>query len=102
MNEIIETIIKSRVDGVVIFNDKLCKDELNTLTRYQVPIVVIGNKMHDDMIGSVYVDYASLVYDLVNSYMDRGVHDIALVEDRKMCIRDRLSGCQCGFSQSNS
>ena len=101
MNEIIETIIKSRVDGVVIFNDKLCKDELNTLTRYQVPIVVIGNKMHDDMIGSVYVDYASLVYDLVNSYMDRGVHDIALVEDRKnpQVIAQMLSGLTKAFEK---
>ena len=45
MNDIIENIIKSRVDGVVIFNDKLNKEELNQLTRYQVPIVVIGKSI---------------------------------------------------------
>ena len=32
-------------DGVVIFNDKLNREELNTLNHYNVPIVVIGNKM---------------------------------------------------------
>lgn len=83
MNDIIETIIKSRVDGVVIFNDKLCKDELNTLTRYQVPIVVIGNRMSDETIGSVYVDYAKLIYDFASQYIEKGITDIALIEDRK-------------------
>lgn len=83
MNDIIETIIKSRVDGVVIFNDKLNKEELNTLTRYQVPIVVIGNRMSDETIGSVYVDYAKLIYDYADGYLKRGITDIALVEDRK-------------------
>ena len=72
MNDIIENIIKSRVDGVVIFNDKLNKEELNQLTRYQVPIVVIGNKMSDDTVGSVYVDYANLVYEYASGCIKQG------------------------------
>ncbi len=96
MNDIIETIIKSHVDGVVIFNDKLNKEELNTLTRYQIPIVVIGNRMSDETIGSVYVDYAKLIYDYACDYIKRGITDIALVEDRKNVamikqLRDGLS-----------
>lgn len=83
MNDIIETIIKSRVDGVVIFNDKLSKEELNTLTNYQIPIVVIGNRMSDETVGSVYVDYAKLIYDFAIERIDRGLKNIALVEDRK-------------------
>ncbi|MEG0264942.1 MAG: LacI family DNA-binding transcriptional regulator [Erysipelotrichaceae bacterium] len=83
MNDIVETIIKSRVDGVVIFNDKLCKEELNALTRYQVPIVVIGDHMGDDAIGSVYVDYGTLIFDYITSYLDKGIKNIALIEDRK-------------------
>lgn len=83
MNDIIENIIKSRVDGVVIFNDKLNKDELAQLTRYQVPIVVIGNRMSDDTVGSVYVDYAKLVYDYALDCINKGKTNIALVEDRK-------------------
>ncbi len=83
MNDIIETIIKSRVDGVVIFNDKLNKEELNTLTNYQIPIVVIGNRMSDETVGSVYVDYAKLIYDFAIERIDRGLKNIALVEDRK-------------------
>ena len=99
MNEIIETIIKSRVDGVVIFNDKLSKNELNTLTRYQIPIVVIGNKMSDDTIGSVYVDYSKLIYDFASKYLKKGITNIALVEDRKnpAMIKQLREGIQNAF-----
>jgi LacI family transcriptional regulator len=33
IGDIIETIIKSRVDGVIIYNDKLMHDELEVLTQ---------------------------------------------------------------------
>lgn len=82
-SDIIETIIKSRVDGVVIFNDKLTQDELNTLTNYQVPIMVIGNKISNDNICSVYVDYSRLIYDFAKKYYQAGKKRIALIEDRK-------------------
>ncbi|MDE6475736.1 MAG: LacI family transcriptional regulator [Erysipelotrichaceae bacterium] len=83
MNEIIENIIKSRVDGVVIFNDKLSQEELHTLTIYHVPIVVIGNRMSDETVGSVFVNYEHLVMQFVKEYLDNGKKNIALVEDRK-------------------
>ncbi|MEF2782731.1 MAG: LacI family DNA-binding transcriptional regulator, partial [Clostridium sp.] len=100
MNDIIENIIKSRVDGVVIFNDKLNKEELNQLTRYQVPIVVIGNKMSDETIGSVYVDYSKLVYDFATNCIQNGKKDIALVEDRKnpQMIKQLLDGLTRAFA----
>lgn len=82
-NDIIETIIKSRVDGVVIFNDKLAEEELTTLTNYQVPIVVIGNRIIADNICSVYVDYSKLIYEFAEKYIRNGKTNIALIEDRK-------------------
>lgn len=82
-NDIIETIIKSRVDGVIIFNDKLVKEELTMLTNYQVPIVVIGNRVNADNICSVYVDYSKLIYEFAEKYIKKGKTNIALVEDRK-------------------
>ncbi|WP_277489067.1 MULTISPECIES: LacI family DNA-binding transcriptional regulator [unclassified Breznakia] len=82
-SDIIETIIKSRVDGVVIFNDKLDKEEIATLTNYDVPIVVIGNRISDNNICSVYVDYETLIYDYAKRYYENGKTNIALVEDRK-------------------
>ena len=83
IGEIIDTIIKSRVDGVVIYNDKLIYGELKALTNYQFPIVLIGNKMSTNNICSVYVDLEKAVYELVSEYLDKGKGDIAIVQDRK-------------------
>ncbi len=83
IGEIIDTIIKSRVDGVVIYNDKLIYDELKALTNYQFPIVLIGNKLSTNNICSVYVDLEKAVYELVSEYLDKGKGDIAIVQDRK-------------------
>lgn len=82
-SDIIETIIKSRVDGVVIFNDKLNQDEITMLTNYDVPLVVIGNRISGANVCSVYVDYETLIYNYVNQYLEAGKDDIALIEDRK-------------------
>ncbi|MEG1474924.1 MAG: LacI family DNA-binding transcriptional regulator [Longicatena sp.] len=104
MNDIIENIIKSRVDGVVIFNDKLSKDELNQLTSYQIPIVVIGNRMSDETVGSVYIDYSKLVYDYATSCIKSGKTNIALVEDRKnpAMIKQLLDGLTRAFHDNGS
>lgn len=101
-NDIIETIIKSRVDGVIIFNDKLAKEELTTLTNYQVPIVVIGNRIIADNICSVYVDYSKLVYEFAEKYIKKGKTNIALVEDRKnpAMIRQLNEGLQKVFADN--
>lgn len=101
MTDVIENIIKSRADGVVIFNDKLNREELNTLNHYNVPIVVIGNRMSDETIGSVYVDYAKLAYDFACEHIAAGKTDIALVEDRKnpSMINQIKEGLQRAFQE---
>ena len=101
MNDIIENVIKSRVDGVVIFNDKLNRDELHTLNSYQIPIVVIGNKISDEMIGSIYIDYENLAYEVTSKYLDKGIDDIALIEDRKnpSYIRQLLRGIKRAYKE---
>ncbi len=83
ISDIIETIIKSHVDGVVIYNDKLLKDEMDTLSKYNIPIVIIGNKMSGKSICSVYVDIEKAVYELSMKYLASGKKDIAIIEDRK-------------------
>lgn len=101
MEDVIDNIIKSRADGVIIFNDKLNRNELHTLNSYQIPIVVIGNKISDEMIGSVYIDYENLAYETVNKYLDKGIQDIAVVEDRKnpSYIRQLLRGVNRAFNE---
>ena len=48
INDIIETIIKSHVDGVIVYNDKLSMPEMDKLSKYNIPIVIIGNRVKGD------------------------------------------------------
>ena len=36
MQDVIESIIKSRVDGVILFNDNFSEDEMEVLHEYQI------------------------------------------------------------------
>ncbi|MDE5758419.1 MAG: LacI family transcriptional regulator, partial [Allobaculum sp.] len=85
MQDVIESIIKSRVDGVILFNDNFTEDEMVVLNEYKIPTVIVGShfegKRHDH-VGNVYVDFEKLAYDLVKDCFERGIEDIALVEDK--------------------
>lgn len=84
INDIVDNIIKSRVDGVVIYNDQIFGDELNQLNRYQFPIVVIGNKMHAESLSSVYVDLQKAMYECAREALAKnGATRIGVLEDRK-------------------
>lgn len=83
MDELIENIIKSRVDGAVIFNDKLTENELQTMSNYQLPLVIVGNRISRDKVCSVFVDLSKAAYELASSYLEKGIKDIVLIEDRK-------------------
>ena len=85
MQDVIESIIKSRVDGVILFNDNFSEDELEVLNEYQIPMVIVGSKIPKTNIanvGNVYVDFEQMAYDLVNTCFEKGIEDIALVEDK--------------------
>lgn len=83
IKDVVETIIKSHVDGVVIYNDQLDEALAQHLLNYHIPIVVVNNKLNHSSISSVYVDFSKAIYDRVKDYLARGKDKIAIVEDRK-------------------
>lgn len=83
INDIIEDIIKSRVDGVIIYNDKLEMKEVEELKKYSIPIVVIENHVKADNVCCVFVDIEKAIYELTMKYLEEGKEKIAIVEDRK-------------------
>lgn len=103
INEIIENIIKSRVDGVIIYNDKLLSEELKELTKYQFPIVLVGNKMSDTNVACVYVDIEKATYELVMRYLELGRDNIAIIEDRKnpYAVNQMIEGAERAFAEHN-
>jgi len=83
VDKIIDVIIKSHVDGVIIYSDKIKDDAINLLKEYNIPIVVIGDRISADRICSVFVDVEEEMYNLVKKYLAKGIDDIAVLQDRK-------------------
>ena len=83
IKDVIDTIIKSRVDGVVIYNDRLGNVDIKELAAYNIPIVFIGNKLKSHNISSVYVDIEMAIFELAQKFFDEGVNKISVLEDRK-------------------
>lgn len=83
LSSVIEDIIKSHVDGVILYYDKQDVPEMETLSKYNIPIVLIGGRIHGERICSVYVDIEKAVYELTTKYLEEGKDRIAIIEDRK-------------------
>ena len=101
IGEIVETIIKSRVDGVIIYNDKLMEEQLRDLTSYNFPIVVIGNKISSETISSVFVDIEKAAFELVSHYLESGIENIAIVQDRRntFMVEQLIKGTRSAFEK---
>ena len=99
ISDIIEDIIKSRVDGVIIYNDKLEMSEVEELKKYSIPIVVIENRVNAENVCSVYVDIEKAIYELTMKYLEEGKEKIAIVEDRKsrFSTEQMVKGAEAAF-----
>ena len=83
IKEIIDEVIKSRVDGVIIYADKDLDDSVKLLEEYNIPMVVMCSPISADNICSVYVDYKKAVCELCESYLKKGIEDIAILQDHR-------------------
>ena len=101
IQEVIDGVIKSRVDGVVIFSNKNLDDSTKLLADYQIPLVVVGNRLSDANICSVYIDYQKAVEEIVDEYLDKGIKDIVVVEDRRNnnITNDMVEGAKIAFEK---
>ena len=102
VHDVIDTIIKSRVDGVVFYNDKCNFSQVDALSEYNIPIVFVGNKTSAEHISSVFVDIEKAVYELCLQYIQNGKKDIAILEDRKneYIFTQMINGDKKAFSES--
>ncbi|MDO4500709.1 MAG: LacI family DNA-binding transcriptional regulator [Erysipelotrichaceae bacterium] len=103
MKEVIDEVIKSRVDGVVVYCNKALAEETKELDEYNIPMVAIGDRVSANSICSVCVDYEKAVYDLVNEYLDKGVKDIVILEDKrnKNMTKEMLNGAMKCYEERN-
>ncbi len=104
MQDVIESIIKSRVDGVILFNDNFSQEEMEVLNEYQIPMVVVGSKIPETKltnVGNVYIDFEKMAYELVTSYFEKGIDDISIVEDKinMSMMQQLMMGIQRAFKE---
>ncbi len=83
MDEIVDNVIKSHADGIILYNEVFTEKELSTIMDYNIPMVYLDNRIASDNSCSVYIDYDQAVYNLVNDYLNRGIDDIVIIDDRK-------------------
>lgn len=83
IQEVVDGVIKSRVDGVIMYTNKNLDNCTDLLADYNIPLVVIGNRFSTNQLCTVFVDYAKAVEEKVSEYLDKGIKDIIILEDRR-------------------
>ena len=103
IEEIVDQVIKSSVDGVLIYCNKSLDESTSLLEKYNIPMVVIGEKVSSESVCSVYIDYESAVEEICNTYLEKGIKDIAILEDRRnLIITDQMvDGANKAFKNHN-
>ena len=101
IQEAIDEVIKSRVDGVVIVSDQSLDDSTKLLNDYNIPMVVVGDRVVSDSVCSVYIDYCTAIEELCDSYLEKGINDIVVLEDRKNrnVTKDMVKGAEAAFEK---
>lgn len=93
---VIESLIKSHVDGAVIYDDELGTDEIRSIQNYHIPLIVVGHDVEGDSLGSIIIEYKDPVMDVVKEHMmatkEDDVFILDVVNQGKMLdeIRDGL------------
>lgn len=68
----LEKVIKSHVDGVIVFDDELGADDLEVFNSYGVPVITINNNFTASKIGSISFGYEHLIKSIIKDYFNRG------------------------------
>lgn len=67
----IENAITSHVDGVIAFDDELEDKDIMNMSSYNVPTIVINNKVTDEKIGCIYFGYEKLLKQIIAGVLTR-------------------------------
>ncbi|KXU52002.1 MAG: LacI family DNA-binding transcriptional regulator [Longibaculum muris] len=84
---VIEKVVKSRADGVILFNNEEIEQEIQLVNKYKIPSVVIGSRVSSEYMGSIFIDAKKIAYDIVDEYLSKGKKDIVFVSPKQNLIR---------------
>ena len=63
--KVIEDVIKSHVDGVIIFDDELTSDDIRNINSYSVPAVIINHNVSGETTGCILFNHDELIRKVV-------------------------------------
>jgi len=91
---VIEKVVKSRADGVILFQNEDIEKEIALVNKYKIPTVVIGSRVSSQFMGSICVDAKKIAYDIVDSYLKKGKSDILFVTPKQNLVKtdDLIAG----------
>lgn len=98
---VIEKVVKSRADGVVLFNNDQIEEEIALINKYKIPSVVIGTRVSNDYMGSIFVDGKKITFDIIDRYLSKGKKDIVFVSPKQNLIHpeDMISGIKEAYEK---
>lgn len=68
--EMVEKVIRSRVDGVIVFDDELDENDLTNLGSYKMNIICINNKIEGPNLGSIQFGYEHLIKKIIKKELE--------------------------------
>ena len=86
IESIMEKIVKSRADGVIFFHSDQIEEEIALVKKYKIPTVIVGYKVSDDNIGSIFVDAKKIAYEVIDQYLKKGKSDIVFVNPKQNLV----------------
>jgi len=103
VGDVLEKVVKTRADGVILFNNDQIDQEIELVKKYKIPAVVIGTCVSDELIGSIYIDAKQVAFDIIDSYLKSGKKDIIFVSPKQNLVRtdDLIKGIKEAYQQHN-
>lgn len=65
-------VISSHVDGAIVFDDELDDEDIEKISSYNVPIIVVNKKVTDERIGCINFNYESVLKKYLVDYFQNG------------------------------
>ncbi|MBS5115046.1 MAG: LacI family DNA-binding transcriptional regulator [Erysipelotrichaceae bacterium] len=101
VSELVEKVVKSRADGVILFNNEFLDEQINQISKYKIPIVVVGDYLSGKGLGSIHTNIKEGITTIVSSYLQKGTNDILFVTTHQNLISETalINGIQDAYGK---
>lgn len=101
VGHVLEKVVKTRADGVILFNNDQIDQEIGLVKKYKIPAVIIGSCVSDELIGSIYIDAKKVAFDIIDEYLKEGKNDIVFISPKQNLVKteDLISGIKEAYQK---